>query len=66
MNHFLLIAFLMLTAQAIHIPLKSNRPRCLVEYLIGKNTQTMKLKAVFPKLDNVQPGEHYTITIRNT
>jgi hypothetical protein len=66
MKHLLLCAILIIAAQSIYIPLKSERPRCLSEYLIGSGISTIKLKIGFPKLDNIQPGEHFTVTLRNT
>jgi hypothetical protein len=66
MNHLLLLALLALTAHCFYIPLKPNRARCLSEYLLGGSASTLKLKVGFPKLDNQQPGEHYTASFRNT
>lgn len=65
MRLFLLSISLVLAA-TIYIPLKINRPRCLSEYLVGATATTIKLKISFPKLDNLQPGEHYTVSLRNT
>lgn len=66
MKYVLLMALLVLAVHSIYIPLKPNRARCLSEYLIGGSATTLKLKIFFPKLENQQPGEHYTTTFRNT
>lgn len=66
MNHVLLLMLLALAAQSIYLPMKPNRPRCLSEYLLGGVSNTIKIKIAFPKLENIQPGEHFTVSLRNT
>lgn len=66
MVRLFLLGVLMVLSTCIYIPLKTNRPRCLSEYLVGSHATTIKLKISFPKVDNLQPGEHYTVTLRNT
>jgi hypothetical protein len=62
----LLIALLALTANAIYLPIKANRSRCLIEYLLGGVTTSIKIKINFPKLGGLEPGEHFTVSFRNT
>lgn len=66
MNHFLLLTLLAITAHSIFIPLKPNRARCLSEYLISGAASTIKIKINFPKLEGLESGEHFTVSLRNT
>ena len=66
MMRLFLLSVLVVLGASIYVPLKTNRPRCLSEYLVGASATTIKLKIAFPKLDNLQPGEHYTVSLRNT
>lgn len=62
----LLFFSLAVWSQAIIIPLKPERPRCLVEFSIGQVGATIKLKIAFPAIDGVETGEHFTVTMRNS
>lgn len=62
----LLLLFLTLTANAIYLPVKSNRARCLIEYLLGGISTSIKIKINFPKIAAIEPGEHFVVSFRNT
>lgn len=62
----LLLLVVLALAHAVYLPMKPNRPRCLSEYLLGGASSSIKIKINFPKLDGLEPGEHFTVTLRNT
>jgi hypothetical protein len=55
-NHLFLITILALTTNAIYLPIKANRSRCLIEYLLGGVSTSIKIKINFPKLGGLEPG----------
>lgn len=65
-KYFVLLALTVTLAHSIFMPIKSSSSRCLSEYSLGENSPSMKLKISFPKIDNIEAGEHFTVTMRNT
>ena len=61
------IAILILTADSIFIKLNEKSTRCMIEFIIGSGkVNTVKIKIIFPELENEVPGEHFYLSLRNT
>ena len=57
---------LVLAADCILLPVKSNYSRCLMEYSTTAEKGSIKVRIDLPTLLNGHPGDHYSVTIRNT
>ena len=64
---FSVICMIALTTQSIFLTLKPKTPRCMVEYTAGSGASTtMKIKIIFPKIQDHISHEHFYVTLRNT
>lgn len=66
LSRILLAILLIAAANSIYLPAKSNRARCLIEYLLGGVSTSIKIKINFPKIAAIEPGEHFMVSFRNT
>ena len=62
----MLIVTLTITVDSILIPIKNNYSRCLMEYSVLSEDTTYKIFIELPQIPEGSPGDHYSISVRNT